>query len=286
MNSLVTESQGYYEPGPFDVRSPLPRATALATLVRELSLGKSLSHPVLHGQGWWRRPERFRCAPVASRNIATPLPIDSRHLAGKLVQPILIIGARGTLGAAFAHLCAERHPSYVDLGRDELDMADAAAVDAIITHHQPWAIVNAAGYVRVDGAENDIASCMRENVHGPSILAVACARHAIGLLTFSSDLVFDGASQVPYVESDAVGPLNMYGTSKAEAERLVLGIHPTALVVRTSSFFGPWDRHNFVTQALRALTGGQSFIAANDMTVSPTYVHGPRACLPRFADRS
>lgn len=285
-NSLVTENRGYYEPGPFDVRSPLPRPTALAALVRELSSGKSLSHPVLHGQGWWRRPERFRCAPVASRNAATSLPIDSRHLAGKVVQPILIIGARGTLGAAFVRLCAERHLSYVVLGRSELDMTDAAAVNAIITRHQPWAIVNAAGYVRVDDAENDIARCMRENVHGPSILAVACAQHAIGLLTFSSDLVFDGFSHVPYVESNAVAPLNMYGVSKAEAERLVLGTHPTALVVRTSSFFGPWDSHNFVTQALRTLIEDQPFTAANDVTISPTYVPDlVHACLDLLIDR-
>ena len=285
-NSLVTENCGYYEPGPFDVRSRLPRPTALATLVRELSTGKSLSHPALHGQGWWRRPERFHCAPVASRNAATSLPIDSRHLAGKVTQPILIIGARGTLGSAFARLCAERHLAYIVVGRNELDITNAAAVNAIIALHQPWAIVNAAGYVRVDDAENDIARCMRDNVQGPSILAVACAQHCIGLLTFSSDLVFDGTSQVPYVESIPVAPLNTYGVSKAEAERLVLGTHPAALVVRTSSFFGPWDSHNFVTQALRALAADQSFSAANDMTVSPTYVPDlVHACLDLLIDR-
>ena len=58
-NCLVTECRGYYESGPFDVRGPQPRPTAVATLMRELASGRPLSHPVLQGQGWWRRPGRF-----------------------------------------------------------------------------------------------------------------------------------------------------------------------------------------------------------------------------------
>lgn len=285
-NCLVTECKGYYEPGPFDVRSPQPRPTALASLVRELSADRPLSHPVLHGQGWWRRPERFRCPPVATRNAATSLPLDSRHLAVKTTQPILILGASGTLGSAFARICAQRHPSHVVMNRSQLDMTDPASVEAMVARHQPWAIVNAAGYVRVDDAESDFERCLRENAHGPAVLAVACARHGIQLLTFSSDLVFDGARNAPYVESDPVSPLNAYGYSKVEAERKVLGTHPTSLVIRTSAFFGPWDSHNFLTQALRSLAQGIPFDAAGDMTVSPTYVPDlVHACLDLLIDR-
>jgi hypothetical protein len=64
---------------------------------------------------------------------------------------------------------------------------------------------------------------------------------------FSSDLVFDGAQTAPYVEHDAVAPLQVYGQSKAAAGRLVLDHNAGALVVRTSAFFGPWDEHNVVT---------------------------------------
>jgi len=74
------------------------------------------------------------------------------------------------------------------------------------------------------------------------------------------------------VESDPVAPLGVYGRSKAESERRVLEADPQALVIRTSSFFGPWDRHNFVTQAIKALRKGQAFEASNDLVVSPTYV--------------
>jgi len=64
-NSLVTVEQNYYEPGPLDVRSSPPRMTAVATLLRELATGRRPSHPVLFGEGWWRRPGRFLCPPVS-----------------------------------------------------------------------------------------------------------------------------------------------------------------------------------------------------------------------------
>jgi dTDP-4-dehydrorhamnose reductase len=104
------------------------------------------------------------------------------------------------------------------------------------------------------------------------VLAAACAEHSVPLLTFSSDLVFDGRQTTPYVESDPVAPLGVYGRSKVLAEQHVLEMLPSALVVRTSGFFGPWDQYNFLTGALRALAAGQRVTAAGDVVVSPTYV--------------
>jgi dTDP-4-dehydrorhamnose reductase len=89
---------------------------------------------------------------------------------------------------------------------------------------------------------------------------------------FSSDMVFDGRRDSPYVETDDPSPLNVYGRSKADAEARVLLRHHDALVIRTSSFFGPWDESNYVVRALRSLTAGQVFHAPRDLTVSPTYV--------------
>src|SRR5919202_1239038 len=113
---------------------------------------------------------------------------------------------------------------------------------------------------------------MRANRDGAEMLASACADRGLPLVTFSSDLVFDGRRSTPYTEEDAPRPLNVYGRSKAEAERLVLAAHPGALVVRTSAFFGPWDDHNFVTLALRELAEGRRVEAPHDQVVSPTYV--------------
>ncbi len=76
----------------------------------------------------------------------------------------------------------------------------------------------------------------------------------------------------PYLESDAVAPLNVYGRSKAEAERAVQELCPEALIVRTSAFFGPWDDYNFVTVALRAFLAEQPFTTCSDYLISPTYV--------------
>ena len=270
-NCLVTECRGYYEPGPFDVRGPAPRPTAVATLMRELASKRPLSNPVLQGEGWWRRPGRFLCKPVATRTAVADIAVRSQFKSS-LVQPILISGASGTLGSAFKRICEKRNLACHVLTRQEMDITDPASVEAAIVRFKPWAIVNAGGYVRVDEAEADFDRCMRENTLGPTVLALACIRHALRFMTFSSDLVFDGAREQPYVESNLANPLGVYGRSKLEAEQRVLDADPQALVIRTSSFFGPWDQHNFVTQALNALDVGLPFQAASDVTVSPTYV--------------
>lgn len=281
-NCLVTECRGYYESGAFDVRFSPPRATAVARVMRKLASARTPVHPVLQGPGWWRRSGRFYCPPVATSSTVASLTPERMHEP----QPILIVGATGTLGRAFARICRTRHLAFRLVGRQEMDIADADAVERAIERYRPWAIVNAGGYVRVDDAERDAARCLRENTAGPAVLGAACMRHDIQLLTFSSDLVFDGKRREPYVESDAVAPLNAYGRSKAEAERRVLDACPHALVVRTSAFFGPWDTSNFVTVALHALGAGKAFSAAADTVVTPTYVPDlVHVCLDLMIDR-
>lgn len=278
---LLTECRNHYEPGAFDMRGGEPRATAVASLMRDLSAGRVPSHPVLQTAGWWSRPDRFLCPPVFLK--ARP----KNETPSKFVEtapPILISGA-GTLGRAFAKLCQQRGLAYRLLNRAEMDIADADSVERAMALHRPWAIINAAGYVRVDEAEREAERCYRENTHGPKILASICARHDLPLLNFSSDLVFDGQCQAPYVETDPISPLNVYGRSKAEAELRVLEAHSRSLIIRTSSFFGPWDKYNFITQALGALAEGRAFCVADDLTVSPTYVPDlVHACLDLLID--
>ena len=284
-NCLVRECRGYYEPGPYDVRAPMPRATALAALVRELADGKEPSHPVLQGEGWWRQPGRFFCPPVPSPTVVMPLQFHRHPVPAEATSPILISGSSGTLGKAFARLCAERNLAYRLLDRAELDIADPVSVEAALARWKPWAVINASGYVRIDAAESDAERCFRENATGPELLARACAAGGVRFVTFSSDQVFDGSKTSPWLESDAPAPLNVYGASKAAAERAVLAAHPGAMVVRTSAFFGPWDRYNFVTLALEALGEGRTFEAADDVRISPTYVPDlVRACLDLLVD--
>jgi dTDP-4-dehydrorhamnose reductase len=271
-HNLLTRDEGQYESGVFDLRAPRPRPTALARMLFDLSRGREHEHPVLDAPGWWRRLERLQYAPVTRRPHSPANSLQGVNIKGGVARPLLITGATGTLGRAFARICEVRGLSYHLLSRRELDIADASSVEQAITEYEPWAVINTAGYVRVDDAEEDAETCMRENATGPLTLSQACARSGIKLVTFSSDLVFDGKKQTPYVETDETSPLNVYGQSKAAAEREVLSRLPNALVVRASAFFGPWDEHNFVTMALRALASGQRFRAANDAFLSPTYV--------------
>ncbi len=219
--------------------------------------------------------------PVASRGKTQSISAPLRE-----TRPLAINGATGTLGQAFARLCRLRGLAFRLLSRQDMDIADRASVEAALDALQPWALVNTAGYVRVDQAEQEPERCFRENAEGPAILAEACARRGIALVTFSSDLVFDGRKRAPYVESDPAAPLNVYGHSKAAAEERVLATHPDALVVRTSAFFSPWDEHNFVTIALRRLAQGLPFAAATDQVISPTYVPDlVHTCLDLLLDR-
>ncbi|HYN85020.1 MAG TPA: family 1 glycosylhydrolase [Pyrinomonadaceae bacterium] len=275
-HNLLTRAEGRYEPGVFDVRGAgAPRPTALAPMVRALSERGAYEHPALDGAGWWRRLERLCYPPVARRSSARKASASgvAHSGAGGGSRPILITGATGTLGRALARVCRARGLAYELLARADMDIADARSVASALDAYEPWAVVNAAGYVRVDDAEVDAERCARENAEGPAVLARECARRGgVALVTFSSDLVFDGAKRAPYVESDAPAPLNVYGRTKLAAERGVLAAMPDALVVRTSAFFGPWDEYNFVTAVVRALARGERFAAASDETVSPTYV--------------
>jgi dTDP-4-dehydrorhamnose reductase len=268
-DSLVTKDRGHYEPGAFDVRGAEPRATALCGVIRALASGAKPEHLALDSPGWWRRPHRVL---YPSRWTAPDQP--AQHLAPSVRgrRELLITGARGTLGSAFARLCEQRGLAYRLVDRQTLDIADPESVERAIAAYAPWAVINAAGYCRVDDAERERDACHRGNALGPALLARACAARGVPLVTFSSDLVFDGRSRSPYRESDGVAPLCVYGHCKAEGEKDVLEAHAGALVVRSSAFFGPWDEYNFVTMTLRRLASGAQVTAAEDMTVSPTYV--------------
>jgi dTDP-4-dehydrorhamnose reductase len=269
-DSLVTRQAGHYESGAFDIRGGQPRPTAVAGLLKQIAAGRQPSHPAALGHGWWRRDTRYH---VASSTLTQQIEIVTDDAPDATFRPpLLISGASGTLGRAFARICAQRNLAYRLVSRAEMDITDPDSVERALARYQPWALINASGYVRVDDAENDAERCFRENAYGPEVLAVACARHGIHLTTFSSDLVFNGRADTPYIETDDVSPINVYGRSKAEGEQAVFARMSNALVIRTSSFFGPWDQYNFVHHALGALEAGSEFAAPGDLIITPTYV--------------
>ena len=262
--NLLTERFDCYESSAFDLRSPEPRPTAVAQMTRGLATKGGWDHPVLDSQGWWRRDSRFMYQP--SDGVRTKQTTESS--SGRV---ILITGAQGTLGRAFQRIAKQRGLAYRAASRADLDICDASAIADLLSQLRPWAVINAAGYVRVDDAEDDAQNCYRVNTDGASILADECARLGIHFTTFSSDLVFGGDKRAPYLESDAVSPLNIYGFSKARVEEQVSQVR-NSLVIRTSAFFGPWDSHNFLATTFHEITQARTVRVASDTLVSPTYV--------------
>ena len=275
-NTLLRD-KGLYEVGAYDVSGGSPRATAAVPLLQGLTRSAE-RHPVLRGAGWWQRPIRL-LHPGSSR----PAMMREHMLAAvqgfpRSAPPLLICGASGTLGQALARACAHRDIAHVLTSREELDLGNAASIVAALDRHAPWAVINAAGWVRVDDAEAAEDACRQANTAGAIALAQACAGRDLPCAQFSSDLVFDGTSDRPYVEGDATAPLNAYGRSKAAMERGIAELPGAHLIVRTAAFFSPDDEHNFAMAVVGALREGRTFRAAGDQIVSPTYV-------PELVDR-
>lgn len=283
-NSLITKDAGHYEPGAFDVRGSEPRPTAIAALLAELGDGgdardRGRRHPVLSGEGWWQRDVRLEHAGYAWTAATAPA---ARDVAA--ARPLVIVGATGTLGQAFARACELRGLEHRLADRATLPLDDAARIGAFLDAHRPWAVVNAAGWVRVDDAEAEEAACFRDNSAAAATIARACAERGIHCTLFSSDLVFDGVKRAPYVETDPPNPVNAYGRSKASAEHQALRDWPQTLIVRTAAFFSPDDDHNFAVAVERALRAGHRFHAAAAV-VTPTYVPDlVSACLDLIID--
>ena len=261
--SILTRREGIHEPGAFDTRSAEPRLTMIGKAAAKLAAGGELTHPTLKLPGWWKRPGR-----TYARRRYEMLPSNALEKA----QPILITGATGTLGQAFARICAHRGLPFVLTSRADLDITDDASIAAALERFKPWAIINTAGFVRTWEADEKFDECLAINATGPELLGRACKAAGIPLVTFSSDLVFDGQLGRSYVEPDATAPACAYGKSKAEAEQRLMQIDADALIIRTSAFFGPWDRHNFLVDTVEKLRRGEEVFASDKSVVSPTYV--------------
>ncbi len=260
-DKLLTQPRGNYEPGTFDIRSGRPRPSAVAQMLKCIAQNLDYDHPVLCGGGWWEREDRVIYGEIAVKKKTRP------HC-----PPILILGKTGTLGTAFAKICEQRDLHYEILDRNELDVLDVQQIKEVIREKKPWAIINTTGFVRVDDAEAEREACFLTNAQACKNLAVLCEIYHIKLLTFSTDLVFDGDTDKPYDEDARINPLNVYGKSKAAAEKLVQYHNPDALIVRSSFFFGPWDKYNFLHAVATHLDNEKTFAAPGDIKVSPTYV--------------
>ncbi|MBA2423125.1 MAG: sugar nucleotide-binding protein [Chitinophagales bacterium] len=266
-NLLTAKEHPHYEPGVFDIRGKKPRLTAVGYFLRDI-IKRSEPHPVCLEKGWWEMDNRFHCKNATHHEVNNNVTVS----LNEVLRPLLITGKSGTLGNAFTRLCDQRGIAYHVTDREELDISDVVKINKAIEAYKPWAIVNTCGFVRVDEAELDAERCYAENTEAASTLAAVCKKAKVPLVSFSSDLVFDGLKTEPYVESDITGPLNIYGSSKAEAEQKILAVYPDSLIIRSSGFFGPWDIYNFAFQVLQSVKNQLPIAAAEDVLISPTYV--------------
>ena len=197
---------------------------------------------------------------------------------------VLLTGAAGQLGQALVAACPEG-VALVALGRDQLDLADAAACRAVVAEHRPNWVLNAAAYTAVDKAEAEPALAEAVNAGAPAALAQALQASGGSLLQLSTDFVFNGAQGFPYRPEQPVAPLGVYGASKAAGERRVLELLAgtgRGHVLRTSWVYGPVGR-NFCLTMLRlhrdrAAAGAPLGVVA-DQVGCPTSTAGlARAC--------
>lgn len=182
---------------------------------------------------------------------------------------VLVIGAGGRLGRALSRADWPNGLVPVFARRTDLDPLDAAALSAFLVGHRPAVILNAAGWTDVDGAERDPDGARRLNRDLPAALAQAAADVGARLVHVSTDYVFDGETDRPYVETDPVRPLGVYGVTKLEGEAAVRAAAPDAVIVRTAWLVGP-DRPNFLTAVLDRADSGEALAVTDDQFGSPT----------------
>jgi dTDP-4-dehydrorhamnose reductase len=185
------------------------------------------------------------------------------------VQKLIITGASGFLGWNLAHIARsqwETHGFYhqhpIEIGGVTLhqaDLTDVESVTAEIDRIAPDAIIHTAAASNPNFCQQQPELSHRINVAASQALAQICADAKIPLVFTSTDLVFDGM-QAPYLETDPVSPLNIYGEQKVAAERAILAIGDRALICRMPLMFGnaPSTATSFIQPWLKALSAGQS----------------------------
>lgn len=206
-NSLLRRKNNYYEAGVYDIRSGKPRATALAGMIKTLNSGQIYKSQLLEIDGWWRRDNRF----VFINNKREKLNTDFNSNNYEYLLPLLIIGANGSLGKAFAKICESRGIIYQIVKRSEVEITSNESILNILQAKKPWAIINATGFSDIDVAEKVSHICFRENTLDHFVLAEICKTQNIKLVTFSA----------------------------GQAEEKVLTTYPKTLVIRSHSFLNP-----------------------------------------------
>jgi dTDP-4-dehydrorhamnose reductase len=192
---------------------------------------------------------------------------------------ILVLGGSGQLGTQLRTLVLPQGVRLVAPTRSAIDLGNAAAIQRIVAA-EPWsAVIDAAGYTKVDRSESEAELAFAINADAAACLASEAGKRGIPLIYVSSDYVFDGRKGAPYVETDATKPLNAYGRSKLEGERRVAAANSQHIILRTAWLYSPHGA-NFVRTILRLAREQERLTVIDDQRGCPTSARDlAKACL-------
>lgn len=182
---------------------------------------------------------------------------------------VVVVGSGGRLGCAMVdHLSAGNQITGLD--RSQLDLGNVGAIDARLGTLEFDHLLLAGALTAVDYCETHPDEAHAVNAVGPGRIAEICAEKGAHLTYISTDMVFDGLKDGPYVETDEARPVSVYGASKLEGERLVMAASPDNLVARVSWVFGP-GRPAFPEWIISQAREKTDVTLPGDKTGNPTY---------------
>ena len=187
----------------------------------------------------------------------------------KNLRRIIVIGANGRLGAALAREYQGVF-SVKAFARSQLDLGKLDQVRSTLSETEFDLLINCAALTNVDYCESHSDEAFLINAQGPRLVAEICREKSAKLVHISTDYVFDGKQDTPYIEEDPPAPLSVYAESKLEGERSVLEVSANHLVVRLSWVFGP-DRPSFIDQIIQRARENETVTAVADKFSSPSY---------------
>lgn len=183
---------------------------------------------------------------------------------------VLIIGAQGQIARATEMSLRQRGFDVVVAARPNIDLTNHDTIARAMMAAQPDVVVNAAAYTAVDRAEDEPEAAYSINRDGAGVVSAEAARCGAAVVHFSTDYVFDGKKGRPYVETDPVAPLGVYGRSKFAGELAVSSSNPRHVILRTAWVVSPFGT-NFVRTILRLGRERHELRVVDDQRGAPTF---------------
>ena len=186
------------------------------------------------------------------------------------MKKVLLIGAKGQVGQEL-QVTLPYLGEVISIGREELDLTNSEKISQLIGEIHPDYLVNAAAYTAVDKAETEPDLAYSINSIAPKIMAESAEKIKAKFLHISTDYVFDGRKNTPYLETDLTNPLGVYGQSKLRGEEEIKTVNSQAIILRTAWVYGSYGKSNFVKTMLRLGKEREELKVVVDQVGSPTW---------------